>query len=409
MRKKQVHFLKCMIVILFSLIMGSAMMSVQTFAAESEKITVELEGIKYLKGREWADNETFTFVLKGINGAPMPTEANGQDTLEFEVSRTDDRLNIGIFGKIIIYDEPGTYAYELFEKTGTSSGIIYDTYVSEITVEISRDDAGKLVAEKNVTARTDLETKVGVSGFVNKYESKMMYPGLNVEKTLYGRDMKAGEFEFNISCENPNSKKRGISEIDASFHVDGHAAGETCVSTGKLADLAFTQDDSNKQFIYKINEVLPADDDATQEGIQYQGVTYDEQQYWVVITPRDNGDGTMHIVTEVFNDEMRLNDNLVASWDTDKEGIPTVSFENEYKEEEIVPNVTPEETEEPENTEEPKEDSKEELKEELKEGSKEDSKEAAPTTGDNSSIWLWFTLLLISCPALLVSFRKMER
>lgn len=54
MRKKQVHFLKCMIVILFSLIMGSAMMSVQTFAAESEKITVELEGIKYLKGREWA-------------------------------------------------------------------------------------------------------------------------------------------------------------------------------------------------------------------------------------------------------------------------------------------------------------------------------------------------------------------
>lgn len=388
MKKKQMNFLKCISVILLSFMIGITMLPAQTFAEESEKCTVELEGIKYLNGRDWTENETFTFVLKGVNGAPMPEEANGQDTYEFEVGRTDSKLNIGSFGVNIVYEEPGTYMYELAEKAGTASGVIYDTYVSQITVVVSRDDNGKLAVEKNVTARTDIAMEAGVSGFINQYKSKMTYPGLNIEKTLYGRDMESGEFAFTISCENPNSRQRGIAETDAGFKSNECSADETCVITGKLANLEFTQADNNKQFIYKISEELPEDDDKTQDGIQYQGVTYDEQQYWVVITPKDNGDGTMHTVTELFNDEYRLNDSLVASWDTAEGEIAKVSFVNEYKSDADDTNqsVTPEE---PENTE------------------QSGSKEVSPKTGDNSIYGLYFAILMLSCSV--ITFIKCGR
>jgi len=386
MKKRQTSILKHMIILLFVFIMGITVLPQQVLADDADKIYVELEGIKIMSGRDWADDESFTFVLKGLNGAPMPEEANDQDTYEFDVYRNSSTLNIGIFGQIIAFEAPGTYEYEVSEKAGNTAGIIYDTYVSEITVEVTRDDEGKLVAKKTVAARTDMEVESGVSGFVNKYELKMTYPGVAIVKTLHGRNMTPGEFAFNISCENPNSKKKGISDSDANFKNDEKTAGETWIVTGKLGNLVFTQEDSNKQFIYKVSEVLPEDDDATKAGVQYQDVTYDEQQYWIVITPKDNGDGTMHIVTELFNHENRMNENLVATWDTAEVETPTVSFENNY--------------------EGPVQEKPEESNPEKPEDPKKDQGAIAPETGDESNLWQWVMLLSISGLALSVSLKK---
>ncbi len=386
MKKRQTSLLKRMILLSFVFILGITMLSTPAFAADTEKTFVELEGIKILTGRDWADDEAFTFVLKGLDGAPMPEEANGQDTYEFDVYRNSSTLNIGIFGQLIGFEEPGIYVYELSEKAGDTAGIVYDTYVSEITVEVTEDGEGNLVANKTVAARTDMEVDTGVSGFVNKYESQMEYPGVAVVKTLYGRNMTPGEFTFNISCENPNSKQKGILDSDANFKNDEQTAGETWIATEKLGNLVFTQEDNNKQFIYKIREVLPEDDDATKEGVQYQGVTYDEQQYWLVITPKDNGDGTMHVVTELFNHENCMTEHLVATWDTDEVGAPTVSFENNYEEQHQgeADNPKPEKPEEP----------------------KGDQGTIVPDTGDSNNLWQWCMLMSIGGLALVVSLKK---
>ncbi len=427
MKKRQTSLINHMIIFLFVFIMGITVLPKQTLADDPETVYVELEGIKILRGRDWVEDEAFTFVLKGLDGAPMPEEANGQDTYEFDVYRNSSTLNIGIFGQSISFGAPGTYVYELSEKAGNTAGIIYDIYVSKITVEVTQDDEGKLVAKKTVAARTDMEVDAGVSGFVNKYESQMTYPGVAVVKTLYGRNMTPGEFAFNISCENPNSNTKGILDSDANFKNDENTAGETWIATGKLGNLVFTQEDSNKQFIYKVSEVLPEDDDATKTGIQYQGVTYDEQQYWIVITPKDNGDGTMHIVTELFNHESRMSENLVASWDTDEVGTPTISFENNYEEskpeepkpeepkpEEPKPEEPKPEEPKPEEPkpEEPKpEESKpEEPKPEKPkpEKPKKDQSVIAPETGDESNLWQWGVLLSISGLAIIVSLKKIK-
>lgn len=53
-----------------------------------------------------------------------------------------------------------------------------------------------------------------------------------------------------------------------------------------------------------MSEQKPAgaqDENLSVEGFQYKGVTYDENEYKLQLTPTDNGDGTMSIATKVLD------------------------------------------------------------------------------------------------------------
>ena len=98
----------------------------------------------------------------------------------------------------------------------------------------------------------------------------------------------------------------------------------------KLQGLTFDQDDAGKTYIFTVDEVDPAADDAI------PGVVYDKSQYRVEIEVVDNGNGSMHTVTTVTR-TMRATgdpDNTVvvdhANSDSGDYAVPTFGFVNDY-------------------------------------------------------------------------------
>ena len=115
--------------------------------------------------------------------------------------------------------------------------------------------------------------------------------GIVVTKQLLDRNMAVGDFDFTITGEGDAADLIGSS--DQSFeNAQGALAGGT-VSMSKLQGLTFDQDDAGKTYIFTVDEVDPAADDAI------PGVVYDKSQYRVEIEVVDNGNGSMHTVTTV--------------------------------------------------------------------------------------------------------------
>lgn len=76
-----------------------------------------LAGEKILDGRDWLANDSFTFILEGLYGAPMPEGAEGNisrivvTSPEGTPSGTPVAFNFGD----IAYNAPGTYTYQIYE------------------------------------------------------------------------------------------------------------------------------------------------------------------------------------------------------------------------------------------------------------------------------------------------------
>ena len=83
----------------------------------------------------------FTFKLTGLDGAPMPAGA-----VDGSITVTNRADGVFVFGDIV-FDEAGTYTYELTEVAGTDEGITYDGSTHTLVVVVSDEDAdgdGKL-------------------------------------------------------------------------------------------------------------------------------------------------------------------------------------------------------------------------------------------------------------------------
>ncbi len=213
---------------------------------------------KVLEGRKWADTDAFEFELSATsdNNAPMPDPAT--------VTVTEGNKAID-FGKIK-YTEPGTYVYKVSEKNAGQiiDGITYSKNVAEITVTVTPDKKGALSAEVKVTS--------GETEFVNTYATKpaksSVTDEIGVTKVLTGRDLKAGEFSFEL---------REIKGEDSKLieTVKNDASGKVTFSPIKYTEIG--------QHTYTLREVKG----------NAGGVTYDETVYTIVTTISDNKKGQL--------------------------------------------------------------------------------------------------------------------
>ena len=213
---------------------------------------------KVLEGRKWADTDAFEFELSATsdNNAPMPDPAT--------VTVTEGNKAID-FGKIE-YTEPGTYVYKVSEKNAGQiiDGITYSKNVAEITVTVTPDKKGALSAEVKVTS--------GETEFVNTYATKpaksSVTDEIGVTKVLTGRDLKAGEFSFEL---------REIKGEDSKLieTVKNDASGKVTFSPIKYTEIG--------QHTYTLREVKG----------NAGGVTYDETVYTIVTTISDNKKGQL--------------------------------------------------------------------------------------------------------------------
>lgn len=165
----------------------------------------------------------------------------------------------------ITFNEPGTYNYRLEEVKGDAPGVTYDTDWYGVTAFVEDNGNGTLGVEWVIEG---VEPGASVV-FENTYEADPSSITFGALKTLAGRDMVEGEFTFELT------------------DPEGNAVTATNTATGSVVfpTVEFTEEGT---YEYTVSEVLPADDDAATEGIQKDGVTYDEKVWTATVTVVDN-------------------------------------------------------------------------------------------------------------------------
>lgn len=213
---------------------------------EVAPISVSLAARKVLTGRALTEGE-FSFELKDASGNVLQTKTNAADgSVAFDA---------------IKYSQAGDFDYTISEvtKTGTEAkGVTYDGRQVAVHVSVKQDpDSGELSA----TVSYDGEDETPV--FTNSYAAKGGLV-LRASKTLEGRDLKAGEFKFEV---------REGGRVVATGTND--ASGAVVFS-----ELTYTEAGSHK---YEVTEVAGSD----------KNITYSEAKYTVDVEVADNGDGTL--------------------------------------------------------------------------------------------------------------------
>nr|WP_308615980.1 FctA domain-containing protein [uncultured Enorma sp.] len=301
-----------------------------------------IHGTKTITGRDMTGDEHFTFTLVGANTATTTAMTDGTITFDGksdatytqDVSGAAEDTAAGFnFGDMVI-NKDGVYTFYMSETayvdgdntyTGSQlnnpiNGIAFDRHVCTVTVTVT-DEGGQL------TGKVEYSTENGGSAFTNTYTASETYGtdvDLTVGKTLTGRNMKQGEFTFEITATGDNAEasqdKLDAAKIAATFKNPQDASSGVESTWMIFENLAFNQDDAGETFTYQVKEQIPAEGDLA-------GVTYDESVYEVAIQVVDDADGTMHTVTTVTKDGEQVGEPFDSSTGP---VAPKLAFENSY-------------------------------------------------------------------------------
>ena len=259
-------------------------------AKDATVATADFGLTKVLEGRDWQDGDSFTFLLEGINGAPVPMGDDGEPSTKVAVNfddATDGVANID-FGSIV-YTQAGQYEYKVTEEGGRAGGMTYSDNVAIIRVTVrDNTETGELKAS--------VERVSGDSEFVNTYDSsipsdKLVNP--HFSKVLEGRDWREGdEFSFTIKAKTPGAPLPVDANGKEVTSVTVHNATEAKSFT--FGTIPFTYDmvrDGARKFEYEVTE--------NASGIP--GISDDKHAATVTVTVADQGTGTMSVIVENKN------------------------------------------------------------------------------------------------------------
>ena len=285
-----------------------------------------INAVKILEGRDWLESDSFKFKLTALDGAPMPKDDDGKTLDTVTVSGKDAGVGKKAGEKVtfdfgeITYDKAGTYTYEVSEVAGENKGMVYDPNKAIVTIKVVNNNGFNKL--ESINYDNGFKATTDVAMFANRYTASMTYGGadrVDVAMTLNGRAMHRDEFAFKIDGNDDESCLK-LSSLDTEFSVtEDTAAGAKHVMQNKFQGLKFTQDDVGKTYTYTVKEDIPAD--------KIPGVTYDSAVYTVKITPKDNGDGTMHAETAVTDSSGKT----INPSAPDGKSVYEVSFVNTYK------------------------------------------------------------------------------
>ena len=125
---------------------------------------------KKLVGREWGNEEAFTFEIAVADGSAENTPLPDSTTLTLTKPDPNGDPATGHFGNIT-YTKPGTYSYTISEVRGTDNTAAitqWDASVYTVNVTVADNGAGKLHIT-DFTVESDGSNYIGIS-FTNRYE-----------------------------------------------------------------------------------------------------------------------------------------------------------------------------------------------------------------------------------------------
>lgn len=222
------------------------------YAAEpvESSVTGQIAVAKVLIGRELKASE-FSFELR---------EVKGEDSELIETVKNDAEGNVAF--SAIKYTEIGQHTYTLHEVTGDAGGITYDDTVYTIVTTISDNGKGQLVATHEIKGTEPAEFKNSYS--VTPTDSSVT-DKIKATKVLTGRDLKEGEFSFEL-----------VEGNDVVATGKNDARGKI-----KMSPIEYT---AAGEHTYTLREV---------KGDAGNGITYDGKTYTIETTITDKGDGTL--------------------------------------------------------------------------------------------------------------------
>lgn len=219
-------------------------------------ITDQININKDLTGRDLKEGEfTFELLEDGQVVATGSNDASGNVT----------------FNKIT-YTEPGQHTYTVREVNNGLGGVTYDDQLYTVQSTITDNRDGTMNAEHEAYALIDGKELAPVDEitFTNKYEAKGTTASIGAVKRLTGKDLKDGQFTFQLKDEN------------------GKVIDEA--KNDKAGAISFKALEFDKAGTYKytISEV----NDKQKE------IKYDTSEKAVTITVKDSGDGYLQAQVE---------------------------------------------------------------------------------------------------------------
>ncbi|WP_334099178.1 Spy0128 family protein [Parolsenella catena] len=278
-----------------------------------------LVGEKILTGRDWLANDSFTFILQGLDGAPMPEGAEGNisrivvTSPEGTPSGTPVAFNFGD----IAYNAPGTYTYQIYEPAEEAATPGVSTSLALYTVTVTAEDNhdGTLAASARITCdRDDLGAEVAadaaatnVARFTNTFDATSQEWAPIATKTLHDASgalsLQPDMFEFSLTPMSGAPMPAGALELVGNNNAHGVVVFE---------GITFTSEDVGKTYQYKISEKVPAD--------PRPGMTYDTT-VWIatVVVSHENVDG-----------ENVVKVSATYAREGESESLGEAAFENSY-------------------------------------------------------------------------------
>ena len=238
----------------------------------------------------------FTFTVTGEEGAPMPVstrvhnDADGK--VDFgEITFKLDDLNNALGEKPEKREHTFTYTVT---ESGEVAGVTNDAKLSrEVSFTVSDNGKGKLSVSRN----PDGDAAFTFTNTYNvKHDEFSVTDKITATKVLTGRDLKDGEFSFELV--------EGEGE-DAKVVARG-----TNTADGKIAMDKITYDKPGTH-IYTLSEV--------NGGTTSKGITYSNAKYTIVTTITDNGDGTLKAEHVLNGDKPVTFENTYSVTPTDAE------------------------------------------------------------------------------------------
>ena len=287
--------------------------------------TANAELNKILQGRDWIEDDSFDFTIKALDDAPMPMRdgnAVSSVTLKSPNSKDGDAVPFS-FGQItftsdMVKDAPGhtrTFAYEVTETAGNLPGIQYSTNKATIQITVSDNGEGQLVASAT--------TQNG--SFENRYSAELNYTaagGLNLAKTLTGRDMTDGQFSIKITpADQAAAEVLGLPNDGAVISMPAANDGDRVVKSALSSQAVFDQGDAGETYVYTVVE----------QGTAPSGYTYDTAQRTVTITVEgDAAQGTLKATTVVSGGPEGSKTYVYSSDAAGPQEKAVVPFKNSY-------------------------------------------------------------------------------
>ena len=329
---------------------GATAAFTNTYGTATEGRDVSTAGLftKALKGRDWAEGDSFQFTLTGEAGAPMPEgSSDGSKTVSVTAAdgtKAGDRVAFD-FGSIRYtlddirdagFAEVGgkrvrakTFTYTVREvrpADGSAiAGVAYDGHAATMTVTVTDDGSG------NLTATTPAIAQASGGDFVNTYTTELDYSaraGVFLSKTLFGRDMEAGQFAFTVTADDETAAKLGLKTGKDAYAVSAAGDGEAdfidLIGGAAEGDVTFTDADAGKTYSFTVAETKLGD----------EGYTNDIAPRTVTIAPAyDAATGKLAVTTTVAKDGVEVARSEVSTADdaTAPAAPVTVAFENSYE------------------------------------------------------------------------------